>query len=201
MIRPVPRSIMCSSAARDMKKAPDRLTARTLYQSSSVILEIVLSDGDAGVVDEDVQAPVMVDDLLHGAPAVLGRADVALVDGDRDLVLGELGLEGLGALAVAAVAGGDRGALRGQAVADRGADAARAAGDHGHAALELLADGRERLGFGVGAGHLVSLLLAMASERSREPLGDVGPDLLAGLRAGHQADVPAGAIEVGDVGA
>ena len=47
-----------------------------------------------------------------------------------DLVLGELGLEGLGALAVAAVAGGDRGALGGQAAADRGADAARAAGDH-----------------------------------------------------------------------
>jgi hypothetical protein len=44
MMRPVPRSIMCSSAARDMKKAPERLTARTLYQSSSVILKIVLSE-------------------------------------------------------------------------------------------------------------------------------------------------------------
>ena len=43
MIRPVPRSIMCCSAAWDMKKAPERLTARTLYQSSSVILRIVLS--------------------------------------------------------------------------------------------------------------------------------------------------------------
>ena len=84
---------------------------------------------------------MVVDDLLHGAPAVLGRADVALVDGHRDLVLGELGLEGLGALAIAAIAGGDGGPLGGQAVADRGADAARAAGDQGDAALELLADG------------------------------------------------------------
>ena len=87
----------------------------------------------------------MVDDLLHGAPAVLGRADVALMDGHRDLVLGELGLEGLGALAIPAVAGGDGRALGSQAVADGGADAARAAGDHGDAALELLADGLERL--------------------------------------------------------
>ena len=44
MIRPVPRSSMCSSAAWDMKNAPDRLTARTLSQSSSVILSTVLSE-------------------------------------------------------------------------------------------------------------------------------------------------------------
>jgi hypothetical protein len=108
-------------------------------------LEDRLVGRDAGVVDEDVQAPVVIDDLLHGAPAVLGRADVALMDGDRDLVFGELGLEGLGAFAIAAVARGDGGALGGQAVTDGGADAARAAGDHGDAALELIADGLERL--------------------------------------------------------
>jgi hypothetical protein len=43
MIRPVPRSIMCGSTVWDMKNAPDRLTASTLYQSSSVIFSTVLS--------------------------------------------------------------------------------------------------------------------------------------------------------------
>ena len=43
MIRPEPRSIMCGSTAWDMKNAPDRLTAITLYQSSSVSFRTVLS--------------------------------------------------------------------------------------------------------------------------------------------------------------
>ena len=43
MIRPAPRSIMWGSTAWDMKNAPDRLTAITLYQSSSVIFSTVLS--------------------------------------------------------------------------------------------------------------------------------------------------------------
>ena len=43
MIRPVPRSIMCSSAAWDRKNGPDRLTEITRSQSSSVILCTVLS--------------------------------------------------------------------------------------------------------------------------------------------------------------
>ena len=43
MIRPVPCSIMCSTAAWAMKKAPDRLTAMTFCQSSSVILATVRS--------------------------------------------------------------------------------------------------------------------------------------------------------------
>jgi hypothetical protein len=43
MIRPVPRSSMWASAACDRKKAPDRLTSRTLCQSSSVSLSTVLS--------------------------------------------------------------------------------------------------------------------------------------------------------------
>jgi hypothetical protein len=42
-IRPDPRSIMCGSTAWLMKNAPDRLTAMTLYQSSSVIFKAVLS--------------------------------------------------------------------------------------------------------------------------------------------------------------
>ena len=43
MIRPEPRSIMCGSTAWDMKNAPDRLTAITRYQSSSLIFSTVLS--------------------------------------------------------------------------------------------------------------------------------------------------------------
>ena len=43
MMRPEPRSIMCGSTAWLMKNAPERLTASTLYQSSSLILSTVLS--------------------------------------------------------------------------------------------------------------------------------------------------------------
>src|SRR5271165_5381134 len=43
MIRPLPQPIMCSTAAWAMKKAPDRLIAMTLCQSSSVILATVRS--------------------------------------------------------------------------------------------------------------------------------------------------------------
>lgn len=42
-IRPEPRSIMRGSAALLMKNAPERLTAITLYQSSSVSFRTVLS--------------------------------------------------------------------------------------------------------------------------------------------------------------
>ena len=42
-IRPEPRSIMCGKTACDMKNAPERLTAITLYQSSSDIFRTVLS--------------------------------------------------------------------------------------------------------------------------------------------------------------
>ena len=43
-------------------------------------------DGDAGVVDEDVQAAVLVDDFFDDALAVVGVADVALVQGQRAAV-------------------------------------------------------------------------------------------------------------------
>jgi hypothetical protein len=42
-MRPLPRSTMCSTAACDMKNAPDRFTASTLYHSSSVIRSAVRS--------------------------------------------------------------------------------------------------------------------------------------------------------------
>ena len=43
MMRPLPRSTMCASAAWDRKKVPERLTSSTLCQSSSVSLSTVLS--------------------------------------------------------------------------------------------------------------------------------------------------------------
>jgi hypothetical protein len=52
-------------------------------------LEGELVGGDAGVVDEDVEAAVAVDDLLDGLSAIVGGGDVALVDRAG----GALGLE------------------------------------------------------------------------------------------------------------
>ena len=99
MIRPVPRSSMCGSAAWLMKNAPDRLTASTLYQSSSVIFSAVLSIVMPGVVDQHVEAAVALDHLVDRAPAVLGRADVAPVDARGHAVLLELVQQLLGLLA------------------------------------------------------------------------------------------------------
>src|SRR4051812_45331927 len=51
----------------------------------------------------------------------------------------------------------------------------------------------------VVAMPLSSLQVVLPVRALAEPLRDVGPDLVAGARAGHQADVPAGPVEVGDV--
>src|SRR3712207_9352992 len=61
-------------------------------------------------------------------------ADVALVHGEALVgeVVAELLAEALGGLVVAAVAGGDVGALGGHAAADRRADPPRPTGDEGH---------------------------------------------------------------------
>ena len=42
-IRPDPRSSMCSSAGLDMKKAPERFTEMTLFQSSAPIFSTGMS--------------------------------------------------------------------------------------------------------------------------------------------------------------
>src|SRR3954452_25529457 len=42
-------------------------------------------------------------------------------------------------------------------------------------------------------------LSSLAVRALAEPLGEIGPDLLAPPRAGHEADVPAGPVEVRDV--
>ena len=36
-------------------------------------------DGDPGVIHQDVEAAVLIDDVVYDAPAVVGQADVAFV--------------------------------------------------------------------------------------------------------------------------
>jgi hypothetical protein len=93
--------------------------------------------GDAGVVDEDVEAAVTVDHLSDDAQAVIGVAHVAVVDAGPRAAALELLEKLLRALAVGGVPGCDDAALGGEATTDRGADAAAAAGDERHAAFEL----------------------------------------------------------------
>ena len=108
-MRPLPRSTMCASAAWDMKNAPDRFTASTVYQSSSVIFCDGFVHGDAGVVDQDVEPSMLFDDLADGASTVLGGRDIAVVHArpDTEQILVAIG-ECLGALDVVTVTCGHR---------------------------------------------------------------------------------------------
>src|SRR5262249_61325280 len=109
-----------------------------------------LVDGDPGVVDQDVQAAVLLDDFTHHAPAVFRLADVSVVDGDRARVLGvHVFGELLCRLVLPPVPGGDVRAVLGQAVADGGPDAAGPSGDQGHPVLQP-AQGAGRSCFGRG---------------------------------------------------
>jgi hypothetical protein len=92
-----------------------------------------LVGGDPGVVDQDVQAAVLLDHLAHHAAAVLRVADVSVVDGDRARVQGaHLGRELLGRLVMPPVPCGDVRPLLGEAMADGASDAAGPAGDQGN---------------------------------------------------------------------
>jgi hypothetical protein len=82
-------------------------------------------DGDAGVVDQDVQPAVLLEHLLDDPFAVGGDADVALVDG-RPLVGGG---ERLGRVGPVGVADGHLHPPAGEPGADRQADPAGSAGD------------------------------------------------------------------------
>ena len=199
MIRPVPRSIMCSQRRLGHEEGAGEVDGQDLVPVLVGHLEDRLVDRDAGVVDEDVEAAVLVDHLA--ARCAGSRRPSRRCPGGCEpvsLVLGELGLEGLGALAVAAVAGGDGGALRGEAAADRGADAARAAGDEGDAARELR--GRRPsnvVGFGAWWWpSLISLLWLSGPSarratrrcRARSPCGPSSrPSGRCGRRAGRDA--------------
>jgi hypothetical protein len=109
-------------------------------------------DRDAGVVDEDVEAAVLLDHFGDGAPAIVRVPHVARVRAGRHAELGQLGQERLGLLVVVVVAGGDRGARGREVAGDGRADAARTPGDQGH--LPVQRAGRERsAGLQFNDGH------------------------------------------------
>jgi hypothetical protein len=68
-------------------------------------------DGDPGVIDQDVQAAVLLDDLVDDAAAVGRVADVAVVEGDvaAGVFGAHFGEEFLGRLGVLPIAGRDLG--------------------------------------------------------------------------------------------
>ena len=168
-------------------------------------LEHRLVARDAGVVDEDVEPPV-----LRRCTSSIARwqsstdAHVALVDRHRRAAEpSSSSQELLGLLLVATCSPRRRPRpARGEAAADRCADAAVAAGDERHASLELAPSPCPRSARRLcGRGQLLPLVDAARSARERalEPLRDVRPDLVARLRPGHEADVAARAVEVRDV--
>src|SRR3954454_14249462 len=152
MIRPVPRSSMCWSAAFERWNAPDRLTSSTFCQSSSDILKTVLSLVMPALFTRmssrpwrsrtslTVRRQSSAEALLDRPPALAGGADVALVRRRLDVRLREVRAQALRGLRVAAVAGGDVRALHRERTADRRPDAAGPSRDEGNAALELVAD-------------------------------------------------------------
>ena len=85
--------------------------------------------GDPGVVDEDVELPVLVKHLFGDPDAVVVGADVALVDGGP--VIGVLLTEALGRLMVAGIPGRDRHAAVDQPFANGQPDTAGSPGDQG----------------------------------------------------------------------
>jgi hypothetical protein len=88
-----------------------------------------LVHGDPGVVDQDVELPVLVKHLVGDPDAVVVGADVALVDGCP--VIGVLLTEALGRLVVAGIAGRDRHAAVDQPFADGQPNTAGSPGDQG----------------------------------------------------------------------
>src|SRR5215467_14095460 len=83
-----------------------------------------LVDRDPGVVDQDVEPAVLLDDLADHPAAVVGVTDVPLVHGGplSRVFGGHAGVELLRALAAPPVTGRDVRALGGQLLADGGAD-------------------------------------------------------------------------------
>ena len=173
---------MCGSAGLDMKNAPDRLTARTLSQSSSVILSTVLSLVMPALLTRMSSRPwrSMTSCTCAGSPPRSRRCPGGSMPSRRTPV--ELLAEALGAPRLSrAVAGGDGRALRGQAVADRGADAAGAAGDERDAARRACrrsaagCSAAVRLGCRAHGSPLLGVVSAVGA--LGEPLGEVRPDL------------------------
>ena len=111
-----------------MLKQPPRLVSHHLLPHLAGHLEDRAVARDAGIVDDDVDRAELGLDLRHARLARVEIADVPFVGLDA----GALG-EGLRALVVAGIIGGDGHARSLQREADRLADAARAARDDRYA--------------------------------------------------------------------
>jgi len=87
--------------------------------------------GDAGVVDDDIEAAEALEGGLDGGGGALGGGDIGLQDLDADATAGEFGLGGASGLLITAVGEEEIEAIPGEALRNREADAARATGDDG----------------------------------------------------------------------
>jgi len=131
MIRPVPRGLGHKEGAGQVDR-DDLLPVLVGHLGHGPV------DGDTGVVDEDVDPAVLLFHLAQHPAAVIGVADVALVNGDPQVwvLRANVGQELLRGLVVVPEAGRDVRALVGQFMADGGADTAGAAGDKCHPPLD-----------------------------------------------------------------
>ena len=107
----------------------------TASHSSSVMLKLIASRTDAGVVDENVEPAVGVDGLLDERPAAVPRRDVVAVRGGRAAVLGDLG-DHLAGLVAIYVVHDDAGAFGREQARMAASDAAARAAHDGNLAFE-----------------------------------------------------------------
>ena len=151
MIPGFPAARNARTAPRAHRNEPRRLTARTLSKSAADSSSESSGDLDAGVVDQDVQPPVLaehpVEHLVHGLlvgnvcvdqdglAACLGQFLHADLHPVLDRILG-----GDRALWLAHVVDGHAGALFAEADGDRLADAGTAPGDEGNLPVESFHD-------------------------------------------------------------
>ena len=141
-MRPLPRLTMWARAVWDMTNAPDRFTAKTVYQSSSVIRGTVRSMVMPALLTRMSNLPWWSMTSATERRAVLGRADVAVVQGGpRAQLVFVFVSERVGALGVSPVARRHRRALAAQAAADRSTDTAGSAGHERHSALQRVPTG------------------------------------------------------------
>src|ERR1700730_8180603 len=199
-IRPEPRSIMCGSAAWLMKNAPDRLTASTLYQSSSVIFRTVLSivipalltrmsrrpcwSITSPTVRRQSSAdpmlpwwrlpfrPLPVSPLMNVSAVSWSRLEPAATSAPCSARLWQIAAP---IPRVPPVTNATRPCKRGRLTFDS-------------VGLVATTD--------ILSPNSVANSMARATG---QPVRELGPDLMFGLRTGHQTDVSAWALQVGDV--
>ena len=92
------------------------------------------ADGNAGIVDEDVEPAEILRDVLHQLVDIDGRGLVGLVGAGVDALGLQLGDDGFRLVGGGDIADGDVGAFFCEGAGRRRADAARTAGDEGYLA-------------------------------------------------------------------